>query len=147
MVAFCPITEANDADPQLQLVPFANACPLLLRMIPFGTIECPVQGWSDMHEAVYRAQRLQIKIRRHLISSAEPRFLHAWPWKTPILNLDLHLDYDPDIVVSSLRGHLRSKIEPGQDWHNVVANHKALFFANVRLFGALLLGKCLHRKD
>ena len=31
--------EANDADPQLQLVPFAKACPLLLKIMPFGTIE------------------------------------------------------------------------------------------------------------
>ena len=57
------------------------------------------------------------------------------------------MDCDPDILVSSLRGHLRSKIEPGQDSHNVATNHKALFFEDVRLFGALLTGKYLHQKD
>ena len=86
-------------------------------------------------------------IRGRLISSAEPHFLHASPLKILISNLDLHWDCDPDILVSSLRGHLRLKIEPGQDSHNVATNHKALFFEDVRLFGVLSPGKYLHQKD
>ena len=86
-------------------------------------------------------------MRGRLISSAEPHFLHASPLKILISNLDLHWDCDPDILVSSLRGRLRSKIEPGQDSRNVVTNHKALFFEDVRLFGVLLPEKYLHQKD
>ena len=42
-------------------------------------------------------------------------------------------------------GHLRSGTEPGQDSHNEVANHKALFSADDQLFDVLLIEICLRQ--